>query len=407
MRMTTQSASDNHESSEGSFRRHLGFWQLTAVAFGGVIGSGWLLSPMHAAAAAGPASLITWVVGGLALVLIALVMVELGATMPVAGGLVRWPLFTSGRLVATLVGTGIWIAYATNPPSESAAMLQYMSKYVPGLFSGGRLTTLGVLLGLAFMAVFVALNWFGVKLFAHVNLAVTIAKFAVPALTVVMLLATGFHAHNVTGAGHGGFAPYGYSAPLSAIATAGVIYAYTGFQGPIDLAAEARNPRRDIPRAVLTALLLSMVLYIALQLAFLGAVPGADLIHGWHGVDFDSPFAELATSLNLTWLSWVLYAARSTAWAGTGCCRGPSPPCTPAPACPAVPCCSTSWSARPSCCRSATGSPSWPPPASSACSRTRSAWSPRPPCAATTPGGWPTGSAGPGSSRPRASSWPR
>ncbi|MBC3841511.1 hypothetical protein GXW82_18145 [Streptacidiphilus sp. 4-A2] len=50
-----------------------------------MIGSGWLLSPMHAAAAAGPASLLTWVVGGLALVLIALVMVELGATMPVAG----------------------------------------------------------------------------------------------------------------------------------------------------------------------------------------------------------------------------------------------------------------------------------------------------------------------------------
>ncbi|MBC3841510.1 APC family permease [Streptacidiphilus sp. 4-A2] len=159
----------------------------------------------------------------------------------------RWPLYTSGRLVATLVGTGIWIAYATNPPSESAAMLQYMSKYVPGLFSGGRLTGIGVLLGLAFMAVFVALNWFGVKLFAHVNLAVTVAKFAVPALTTVLLLATGFHAHNLTGTGHGGVAPYGWSAPLSAIATAGVIYAYTGFQGPIDLAAEARNPRRDIP----------------------------------------------------------------------------------------------------------------------------------------------------------------
>jgi amino acid transporter len=307
----------NEASGGGSFRRHLGFWQLTAVAFGGVIGSGWLLSPMHAAAAAGPASLITWVVGGLALVLIALVMVELGATMPVAGGLVRWPLHTSGRLVATLVGTGIWIAYATNPPSESAAMLQYMSKYVPGLFSGGRLTTLGVLLGLAFMAVFVALNWFGVRLFAHVNLAVTIAKFAVPTLTVVLLLATGFHAHNVTGAGHGGFAPYGYSAPLSAIATAGVIYAYTGFQGPIDLAAEARNPRRDIPRAVLTALLLSMVVYLALQLAFLGAVPGADLVHGWQGIDFNSPFAQLATSLNLTWLSWVLYADAIVSPAGS------------------------------------------------------------------------------------------
>jgi len=317
MYMTNQPTVADAASQQTGFRRHLGFWQLTGIAFGGVIGSGWLLSPMHAAAAAGPASLLTWVVGGAALVLIALVMVELGATMPVAGGLVRWPLYTSGRLVATLVGTGIWIAYATNPPSESAAMLQYMSKYVPGLFSGGRLTATGVLLGLAFMAVFVALNWFGVRLFAHVNLAVTIAKFAVPTLTVVLLLATGFHSANVSGTGHGGIAPYGWSAPLSAIATAGVIYAYTGFQGPIDLAAEARNPRRDIPRAVLTALLLSMLVYLALQLAFLGAVPGKDLVHGWHGIDFNSPFAQLATSLNLTWLSWVLYADAIASPAGS------------------------------------------------------------------------------------------
>ncbi|MDI5967408.1 APC family permease [Streptomyces sp. SL13] len=286
-------------------RRHMGYWSLTAVAFGGIIGSGWLLSPMHAAVSAGPASLITWVVGGIALMLIALVMVEMGATMPEAGGLVRWPLHTSGRLVATLVGWGIWVAYATNPPSESAAMLQYMSKYVPGLFSGGRLTVLGVVCGLAFMAVFVAINWFGVKLFAHVNLAVTIAKFAVPAVTVCALIASGFHKHNFTG--HGGFAPYGYAAPLSAIATAGVIYAYTGFQGPIDLAAEAKDPKRDIPRAVMTALGLSMVVYLALQLAFVGAIPGSDLLHGWQGIDLNSPFAQLAASLNLTWLTWLLY----------------------------------------------------------------------------------------------------
>src|ERR1700761_2811941 len=151
MDMTNQAPVGEDASEEGGFRRHLGFWQLTAIAFGGVIGSGWLLSPMHAAAAAGPASLVTWVVGGLGLVLIALVMVGLGATMPVAGGLVRWPLHTSGRLVATLVGTGIWIAYATNPPSESAAMLQYMSKHVGGVYNGSSLTPLGVLIAAAMM----------------------------------------------------------------------------------------------------------------------------------------------------------------------------------------------------------------------------------------------------------------
>ncbi|HVT69191.1 MAG TPA: APC family permease, partial [Trebonia sp.] len=99
--------------------------------------------------------------------------------------------------------------------------------------------------------------------------------------------------------------------------TAGIIYAYTGFQGPIDMSGEARNARRDVPRAVLSSLALSAVVYILLQLVFLGAVPGKDLIHGWSGVNFSSPYAELAVAVNLTWLSWVLYADAIASPAGS------------------------------------------------------------------------------------------
>jgi amino acid transporter len=301
--------------NERGLRKSLGFWQLTAIGFSGVIGSGWLLAAMYAAQAAGPDAIVTWLVGGLALLLIALVMVELGATRPESGGLVRWPYYTNGRLVATLVGWGIWIAYATNPPSESAAMLQYISKYVPGIFNGTSLTALGVLFAAVIMAVFVAVNWFGVRFFANVNGALTVAKFVVPTITVIALFLSGFHSGNYTG--HGGFAPYGFSAGLSAIATAGIIYAYTGFQGPIDLSGEARNPRRDIPWAVVSALVLSTVVYLALQLVFIGVLPGRELVHGWHGVSLSSPFAQLALFVNLTWLSWVLFADSIASPAGS------------------------------------------------------------------------------------------
>ena len=287
-------------------RKSIGFWQLTAISFSGVIGSGWLLAALYAAQAAGPEALVTWVVGGAALLLIALVMVELGASRPESGGLVRWPFYTSGRLVATLVGWGIWIAYATNPPSESAAVLQYLSQHVSGIYSGSSLTALGILIAAGMMAVFVALNWFGVRLFANVNGAVTVAKFVVPVLTVILLFASGFHRGNYTG--HGGFAPYGISAGLSAIATAGIIYAYTGFQGPIDLSGEARNPRRDVPWAVVAGLVGSTLVYLALQAVFIGVMPAHELVRGWSGINLSSPFAQLAVMVNLTWLSWVLYA---------------------------------------------------------------------------------------------------
>jgi amino acid transporter len=293
-------------AEDGNLKKSIGFWQLTAISFSGVIGSGWLLAALYAAKAAGPEAMLTWVIGGVALLLIALVMVELGASRPESGGLVRWPFYTSGRLVATLVGWGIWIAYATNPPSESAAVLQYMSQHVGGVYNGTSLTGLGVIVAAGMMAVFVIINWFGVRLFANVNGVVTVAKFVVPALTVILLFASGFHGSNFSA--HGGFAPSGFSAGLSAIATAGIIYAYTGFQGPIDLSGEARNPRRDVPWAVVLGLVGSMVVYLALQAVFIGVMPAHELGHGWSGINLSSPFAQLAVMLNLTWLSWVLYA---------------------------------------------------------------------------------------------------
>jgi len=296
-------------------RKSLGYWQLTAIGFSGVIGSGWLLGAMYAAQYAGPEAIVSWVIGGVVLALIALVMAALGGARPEAGGLVRWPYYSSGRFVATMAGWGIWIAWATNPPSESAAMIQYMSKYVGGLYNGASLTGLGVLLGIGFMAVFVAVNWFGIQLFARVNGALTVAKFVVPSITIIALFVSGFHGSSFSS--HGGFAPYGWAPGLSAIATAGIIYAYTGFQGPIDMSGEAKDARRDVPRAVLTSLALSAVIYILLQVVFIGAVPGADLIHGWHGVNFSSPYAELAVAVNLTWLSWVLYADAIVSPAGS------------------------------------------------------------------------------------------
>ena len=303
--MTSETVVATHPEDQ-HLKRHLDFRHLAAAGFGGVIGSGWLVGALYAAQAAGPAAVLTWGIGGAVFLVIAVVMADLGSTHPESGALVRWPLHTNGRLAATVVGWGIWVAYCTNPPSESAVVLQYASQHVPGLYSGSSLTGLGTLVALALMAVFTLLNWFGVLLLGRLNTAITLLKWAVPTLTLVVLIATSWHASNFTG--HGGFAPYGYAQALSAISTAGVIYAYTGFQTPLDLSGEARNPHRDVPRAIITGLLLSMLLYIGLQVAFIAAMPGGQLGHGWAGIDFTSPFAQLVVVLNLAWLSWVLYA---------------------------------------------------------------------------------------------------
>src|ERR1700758_5798409 len=83
-------------------RRSLGFWQLTAIGFSGVIGSGWLLGAMYAAQFAGPESIVSWVIGGGVLALIALVMAALGGVKPEAGGDGRRPFSSHGRAAAEL-----------------------------------------------------------------------------------------------------------------------------------------------------------------------------------------------------------------------------------------------------------------------------------------------------------------
>jgi amino acid transporter len=306
---------DDHRPDAG-LRKALGFWSLLAAGLGSVIGSGWLFSSLYAAQDAGPAALLAWVIGGALMLLVALVFAELGMAKPESGGLVRYPMYSHGGLTAGIVGWAMWISYVGNPPTEAAGVVQYAASYLPGVYDGKSLTGLGLVVAVVLMAAFVALNWFGVLLFARSNTVVTALKILIPTTTVVLLIASGFDSSNLTG--HGGFAPYGWSAALSTIATAGMVFAYTGFRNVVELSGEARDPRRTVPRALITIIVITIVLYLALQLAFLGAVPANLLGHGWHGVNFDSPFANLARILGLSWLSWTLIADSMLSPSGSG-----------------------------------------------------------------------------------------
>ncbi|MCD2186858.1 APC family permease [Actinomycetospora soli] len=302
--------------ADTGLRKDLGFWSLLAAGLGSVIGSGWLFSSLYAAQDAGPAAMLAWVIGGALMLCVALVFAELGMAKPESGGLVRYPMYSHGGLAAGIVGWANWVSYVGNPPTEAAGVVQYAAAYLPGVYEGEQLTGAGVALAVVLMAGFVALNWFGVRLFARSNTIITAIKILIPVTTVVLLVASGFDSSNLTD--HGGFAPYGWSGALGSIATAGMVFAYTGFRNVVELSGEARDPRRTVPRALITTILVTIVLYLGLQLAFLGAVPAPALLGGWHGVNFDSPFADLAMVLGLTWLSWTLIADSMISPSGSG-----------------------------------------------------------------------------------------
>jgi amino acid transporter len=132
------------------------------------------------------------------------------------------------------------------------------------------------------------------------------------------MMLTSFHWENFHVGIHGGKHGGNLAAILTAVATSGIVFSYNGFQNPVNLAGEARNPGRSVPFAIFGSIALSTVVYLLLQVAFLGAVAPEHLGEGWAALEYSSPFAQLAIALNLNWLAILLYADAFVSPSGTG-----------------------------------------------------------------------------------------
>jgi amino acid transporter len=310
-----------------SLRRDVGLIGLMWASVGSIIGSGWLFGAQGALATAGPAAIISWVVGAAAILVLALVHAELGGMYPVSGGTARFPHYAFGGFAGASFGWFSWLQAATVAPIEVSAMITYGQHYS---FAHGFLdpktkvlTASGIVVAVILMAIFVAVNFLGVKWLANVNSTLTWWKIAVPVLTIVVLLSTDFHASNFTAAD--GFNPDGAHGILSAIAVSGIIFSYLGFEQADQLAGEAKNPRKDIPRAIIGSMIIGTIVYIALQVAFIAALPANAIGKTWADKSghllytlYTGPFAEIATAVGLVWLGAIIYADAIISPAGTG-----------------------------------------------------------------------------------------
>jgi amino acid transporter len=306
-------------------RREIGFVGLLWASGGSIIGSGWLFGAQGALATAGPAAIISWVIGAVAILMLALVHAELGAMYPVAGGTARFPHYAFGGAVGASFGWFSWLQAATVAPIEVMAVIQYGQHYsfASGWMkqSGGEnvLTATGVVAAVVLMAIFTAVNFLSVRKLTHTNSAATWWKVGVPLLTIVVLAIMSFHPGNFTAAD--GFSPNGASGVLAAVSTSGIIFALLGFEQADQLAGESANPKRDIPRAVIGAIAIGAVIYILLQIVFLAALPASQIGGTWANsayTTFTGPFAQLATLVGAGGLATILYIDAVISPAGTG-----------------------------------------------------------------------------------------
>jgi amino acid transporter len=323
--VVTQRPAGSPTATRPGLRREIGFIGLLWASAGSIIGSGWLFGAQEALIAAGPAAIISWVIGAAAIFLLALTHAELGGMWPVAGGSARFPHYAFGGGAGASFGWFSWLQAATVAPIEVLAMITYGQHYS---FASGWmktdsgtsvLTGPGIVAAVILMALFTSINFLGIRKLAHTNSAATWWKVGVPLLTIFVLGIVNFHASNFTAAD--GFSPFGAKGVLAAVSTSGIIFALLGFEQADQLAGESARPKRDIPRAVILSVIIGAIIYIALQIVFLGALPGSAIGHSWaHGAytEMTGPFAQLATLIGVGWLAAILYVDAIISPGGTG-----------------------------------------------------------------------------------------
>src|SRR5438046_3620122 len=169
------------------FKRELGLIGATWASETSIIGSGWLFGALFAAQAVGGAAVLAWVIAGIVVIALALCHAELGAMFPVSGGTARFPHFAFGSVAGIGFGFFAYMQAVTIAPIECFAFVTYASYYWPGLFNAEteKITGAGLWVTVGLMAVFTAINFLAMRLFARVNNVVTWWKVAVPVLAII------------------------------------------------------------------------------------------------------------------------------------------------------------------------------------------------------------------------------
>jgi amino acid transporter len=276
--------------ADKKLRKALTAWDLMGLSMGGIIGSGWLFGVNKAVFTTGPSAILSWIVGGILVLFVALAWAEISSMMPRSGAIVRYPFWSHGSYTGFTFGWAYFLTAVTVPPIEAEATLfgiaSISSGYThalttTGLFLGSQieeLNSLGIFFGVLLMIGFFFLNYAGVRIFGKTNTAVTVWKIAIPIITFLTLFtlfkSTNFSFPPLSGApsGSSSFFPLGPAAAFFAIPASGVFFAYLGFRQGLEYGGEAKRPQRDIPLATVGAVLLAMLIYVLLQVAYIGSI---------------------------------------------------------------------------------------------------------------------------------------
>ena len=295
--------------------RQISPFALMLTSISSIIGSGWLFASFYSSQIAGPASILSWILSGLAVMVVAFVFGEVCSALPITGSSTRTPQFTHGTVVSFIFAWIILLTYVAVVPVEVQAVIQYLTFYYPSLtHATGALTSSGYVVATILMLAISAINVTSIRWLIRCNSFLTIIKIFVPIFASVIILALFFTPTRLIHAGGSTFMPHGWQGVLAAVASGGIVFAFNGFKQAAELAGNARNPQFALPFAIVGSIVVCLIIFILLQIAFLVSIEPHNIISGWSALKLSSsnsisPLADIIAQDGLqTWLLPIIYA---------------------------------------------------------------------------------------------------
>jgi len=262
------------DTGEGELKRSIGLFQLTLFGVGATIGTGIFVILSDAVPEAGPAVILAFVMAGVVAGLTAICYAELAGAVPVSGSSYSYAYATLGEAVAMVVAACLLLEYGVSAAGVAVGWSQYLNELLDNLFGFTipDAISLSPEQGGVFNLPAVVLIWLctllllrGASESAKVNAIMVMIKIGVLALFVVVGLA-GWESDNLSN-----FAPSGFHGINAA---AGIIFfTYIGLDAVSTAGEEVKNPRRNLPLAIMFALIIVTSLYVLVAVVAVAAQP--------------------------------------------------------------------------------------------------------------------------------------
>jgi amino acid transporter len=281
-----------------TLRRAVGRWQLFGLSLNDVIGSGIYLLPAAAAALLGPASLWAVLLAGLAVSLLVLCYAQAASCFDQPGGGYLYAREAFGPFVGFEIGWMLVLTRISSAAALSNGLAEAVTHFWPGAASG----VMRVAIVTGSLGFLVIVNVIGVRAAARTGVLLAIAKI----VPLLLFTGIGFFAVDFAMA-----APATDAIPLTDLGKAALLllFAYAGFENLPAAAGEYRNPRRDVPFALLAMITTVTAIYFAVQWVALGTLPGL--------AESQTPLADAAARFGGGWLALVLTVGAAVSILGT------------------------------------------------------------------------------------------